>query len=137
MNPDDTPEEGKFGTATALRRVVDTQERWQLTAVTAFYLAEARGFAPGGELEDWLEAERRVDAGLIAAAVPVDAVVGAKTPAEAPAAAPVKRARRTATATPATGVEGAPRKRATAARKTGTRGRKSAPGIEADLGGTT
>jgi hypothetical protein len=27
-------------------------------AVAAYYLAEKRGFAPGGELEDWLDAER-------------------------------------------------------------------------------
>jgi Protein of unknown function (DUF2934) len=31
-------------------------------ATTAFYLAAQRGFAPGGELDDWLEAERRVRA---------------------------------------------------------------------------
>jgi Protein of unknown function (DUF2934) len=31
-------------------------------ATTAFYLAAERGFAPGGELGDWLEAERRVRA---------------------------------------------------------------------------
>jgi Protein of unknown function (DUF2934) len=31
-------------------------------ATTAFYLAAERGFAPGGELDDWLEAERRVRA---------------------------------------------------------------------------
>ena len=31
-------------------------------ATTAFYLAADRGFAPGGELDDWLEAERRVRA---------------------------------------------------------------------------
>lgn len=28
----------------------------------AYYLAEQRGFAPGHELEDWLAAERQVDA---------------------------------------------------------------------------
>jgi hypothetical protein len=31
-------------------------------ARTAFYLAAERGFAPGHELDDWLEAERRVRA---------------------------------------------------------------------------
>jgi hypothetical protein len=31
-------------------------------ATTAFYLAAQRGFAPGSELDDWLEAERRVRA---------------------------------------------------------------------------
>lgn len=28
----------------------------------AYYLAEARGFEPGHEIEDWLEAEKRVGA---------------------------------------------------------------------------
>jgi hypothetical protein len=29
-------------------------------AIAAYYRAERRGFAPGGELEDWLDAEREV-----------------------------------------------------------------------------
>jgi Protein of unknown function (DUF2934) len=29
-------------------------------AVAAYYRAEKRGFAPGGELNDWLEAEREL-----------------------------------------------------------------------------
>jgi hypothetical protein len=29
--------------------------------VVAFRLAESRGFAPGGELEDWLRAESEID----------------------------------------------------------------------------
>jgi hypothetical protein len=33
-----------------------------MIAKEAFYLAAARDFAPGGELDDWLEAERRVRA---------------------------------------------------------------------------
>lgn len=31
-----------------------------LIATTAYYIAAERNFAPGQELEDWLEAERRV-----------------------------------------------------------------------------
>ena len=31
-------------------------------AVSAYYRAEARGFAAGGELEDWLKAEQEVAA---------------------------------------------------------------------------
>jgi len=31
-----------------------------LIAELAYYRAERRGFAPGGELEDWLEAEAEV-----------------------------------------------------------------------------
>ena len=33
-----------------------------LVALAAYYRAERRGFAPGGEVEDWLEAEREVAA---------------------------------------------------------------------------
>ena len=44
-------------------RSADTAEaRWRRTAIAAFYRAQARGFAPGRELEDWLEAERELDA---------------------------------------------------------------------------
>jgi hypothetical protein len=32
-------------------------------AVAAYYHAERRGFAPGGELDDWLEAERELQKG--------------------------------------------------------------------------
>jgi Protein of unknown function (DUF2934) len=38
------------------------ETRWQRTAVAAFYRAEARGFAPGRELDDWLAAERELEA---------------------------------------------------------------------------
>ena len=31
-----------------------------MVAEQAYYRAERRGFAPGGELQDWLEAEREV-----------------------------------------------------------------------------
>ena len=34
-----------------------------LIATTAYFIAEERNFAPGHELDDWLEAERRVLAG--------------------------------------------------------------------------
>jgi Protein of unknown function (DUF2934) len=38
-------------------------ERYQRICDLAYRRAEQRGFAPGGEIEDWLEAEREVDAG--------------------------------------------------------------------------
>jgi len=38
--------------------------RWQRTAVAAFFRAEARGFAPGMELDDWLAAEQETASGL-------------------------------------------------------------------------
>ena len=36
---------------------VSREERHQLIATAAYYRAEDRGFAPGAELQDWLEAE--------------------------------------------------------------------------------
>lgn len=40
-------------------------------AIAAYYRAERRGFAPGREIEDWLEAERELDRRANAAAAPV------------------------------------------------------------------
>ncbi len=37
--------------------------REEQIAHAAYYRAERRGFAPGGELEDWLAAEREIDDG--------------------------------------------------------------------------
>jgi hypothetical protein len=37
------------------------EERHLRISVAAYRRAESRGFAPGGELEDWLAAEREVD----------------------------------------------------------------------------
>jgi Protein of unknown function (DUF2934) len=38
-------------------------ERRQRICDLAYRRAEQRGFAPGNEIEDWLDAEREVDAG--------------------------------------------------------------------------
>lgn len=38
-------------------------ERYQRICDLAYRRAEQRGFAPGGEIDDWLDAEREVDAG--------------------------------------------------------------------------
>jgi hypothetical protein len=38
--------------------------REAMIADAAWFRAERRGFAPGHELEDWLEAEREIDARL-------------------------------------------------------------------------
>lgn len=35
--------------------------REELIRTAAYFRAERRGFAPGGELADWLEAEREID----------------------------------------------------------------------------
>lgn len=37
-------------------------EHLERIAVAAYYRAEARGFAPGQELDDWLTAEKEVSA---------------------------------------------------------------------------
>jgi hypothetical protein len=45
--------------------VAPEQDPTELIATTAYYLAAERNFAPGHELDDWLEAERRVRARTI------------------------------------------------------------------------
>lgn len=40
---------------------ITSEERWKLIAIAAYHRAEKRGFAPGGELQDWAEAEQEVD----------------------------------------------------------------------------
>ena len=38
------------------------EEVWKLIAEAAYYRAEKRGFAHGMALDDWLEAEKEIDA---------------------------------------------------------------------------
>jgi len=45
----------------ATERPVDPEVRRLMIAEAAYYCAENRGFEPGHELEDWLEAEARID----------------------------------------------------------------------------
>jgi hypothetical protein len=45
--------EGRDGTGMKLRH--------EMVAEAAYYLAEKRGFEPGKELDDWHEAESRID----------------------------------------------------------------------------
>jgi hypothetical protein len=42
--------------------VWDDEERWAMVAENAYYRAERRGFIPGYDLEDWLAAEKEIDA---------------------------------------------------------------------------
>lgn len=39
-----------------------SQTRWSRIARRAYELAQQRGFAPGAELSDWLQAEKEIDA---------------------------------------------------------------------------
>ncbi|MFN3565146.1 MAG: DUF2934 domain-containing protein [Burkholderiaceae bacterium] len=49
---------------TAQRAAIGADERRAMIARAAYYRAERRGFAPGGELQDWLEAEAEIDRAL-------------------------------------------------------------------------
>ena len=42
----------------------EAPNRARMIEEAAYYLAERRGFAPGHEQQDWLEAEREIDAAL-------------------------------------------------------------------------
>ena len=42
---------------------LDECQRLQHIAMAAYFKAERRGFAPGGELNDWLVAEQEFEAG--------------------------------------------------------------------------
>ena len=43
----------------------DSPSSPEAIAVAAYYRAEQRGFTPGGELDDWLEAERELKKGSV------------------------------------------------------------------------
>jgi hypothetical protein len=43
---------------------IDPEDRRQLVAAEAYFLAERRGFAAGNEVEDWVAAEAAVDSRL-------------------------------------------------------------------------
>ncbi len=44
-----------------LRSVTSPEERHHLISTAAYFRAERRGFQPGSELEDWLQAEAEID----------------------------------------------------------------------------
>lgn len=50
----------KAGTRTVNRVGISAQERENFIAQAAYFRAEKRGFAPGCELQDWVEAEAEV-----------------------------------------------------------------------------
>lgn len=47
------------------RASIDAAERVRLVAEDAYYRAEARGFASGHELDDWLQAEAEIERRLV------------------------------------------------------------------------
>ena len=57
----ETPSAAPAGTVAA---TPNTDELRGMIATAAYYLAAERNFSPGGELDDWLEAERRIHATL-------------------------------------------------------------------------
>lgn len=44
-----------------VQRQISNEERINLIQVAAFYIAERRGFSPGNEQQDWINAEREID----------------------------------------------------------------------------
>jgi len=57
-----TTRPSKAKNSSAGRFEINAEERWRMIANSAYLKAEARGFAPGYETEDWLQAEKEVDA---------------------------------------------------------------------------
>jgi len=97
--------EGKKTPARTVRPTApkpDPAERWQTIAIAAYFRAERRGFAPGGDMEDWLAAEVDVDALLVPAPK-------ASGPVAPPAAVQKKPAAKKAPAAKATQSGGKPR----------------------------
>ena len=52
---------GSLKTGRSVPIHINPGELYNLIAVAAYYRAEMRGFAPGGELQDWLEAEAEIE----------------------------------------------------------------------------
>ena len=55
-----SPRTGDGDRGTSAPSSVDPVKRHILIAQAAYYRAEKRGFAAGGELQDWLEAEAEI-----------------------------------------------------------------------------
>jgi len=55
-----SPRTGNGDARTSAPSPVDAVKRHMLIAQAAYYRAEKRGFATGGELQDWLEAEAEI-----------------------------------------------------------------------------
>jgi hypothetical protein len=90
--PNELRNTGSEGKASANVALLDSG-RVARIAIAAYYRAQRRGFAPGREIEDWLEAERemdREDAARAASATDTTARVTSKPAVPADAAAKAK-----------------------------------------------
>jgi hypothetical protein len=60
---DSTPSRGKTTREAPNQKemAISLQERQQLIAKAAYFRAQQRNFAPGGELDDWLQSESEVN----------------------------------------------------------------------------
>ena len=61
-NPSNTPAAQRNRAPAATVNSAPREPRESRIATAAYYRAQARGFAPGFELEDWLAAEMQIDA---------------------------------------------------------------------------
>jgi hypothetical protein len=59
------PAAQEIGAATQFTQFVDPEKRAALIAEAAYFRAQKRGFAPGHEQQDWLDAETEIDARLL------------------------------------------------------------------------
>jgi len=50
--------ETKYGLLKNFSGRIDEDEFREMVAINAYYRAEKRGFKPGNEMDDWLEAEK-------------------------------------------------------------------------------
>ena len=63
-------------TDTAADAQTAAPNRWQRIQQRAYEIAQERGFSPGAELNDWLQAEREFDGDSARQAPPEDQVTG-------------------------------------------------------------
>ena len=51
----------KVAASTSKKGLISPRERYEMIATMAYYRAEQRNFAPGHDVEDWLDCERIID----------------------------------------------------------------------------
>ena len=54
----------KKTTTKKTKAVISAEEKYQMIQQTAYYFAEARGFVPGHETSDWIQAEQQIENAL-------------------------------------------------------------------------